>query len=78
MCLHKGAQTKVNVETHLSEEFAANVGIHQASVLSPLLFAIVIDVVTSEIKVCTLHEILYAGDLVLIAETTLELQKKMS
>ena len=40
---------------------------HHSSVLSPLLFAIVIDVVTYEIKECTLREILYADDLVFIA-----------
>ena len=42
-----------------------------------MLFAIVIDVVTSEIKVCTLHEILYADDLFLIAETMAELHKEI-
>ena len=36
--------------------------------MSPLLFAFVIDVVTSEIKKGTLQEILYADDLVLMAE----------
>ena len=30
--------------THLSEEFAANSGVYLGSVLSPLLFAIVINV----------------------------------
>ena len=33
-----------------SEEFDVNVGVHQESVLSPLLFAIIVDVVTKEIK----------------------------
>ena len=46
MSLYKGAKTKVKVGTHLSEEFGVDVGVHQGSVLSPLLFAIVIDVVT--------------------------------
>ena len=50
MSLYKGARTKVKVGTHLSEEFEVNDGIHQGSVLSPLLFAIVIDDVTNEIK----------------------------
>ena len=39
MSLYKGAQTKVKVGTHLCEEFEVNVGVHQGSVLSPLLFA---------------------------------------
>ena len=48
MSLYKGARTKVKVGTHLSEELGVDVGVHQGSVLSPLLFAIVIDVVTNE------------------------------
>ena len=50
MSLYKGVETRVKVGTHLSEEFAVNIGVHQGSVLSPLLFAIVVDVVTNEIK----------------------------
>ena len=66
----------MKVGTHLSEEFAVNIGVHQGSVLSPLLFAIVVDVVTNEIKEGTLQEILYAYDIVLIAETVAEMQEK--
>ena len=39
--LYKGARTKVKVGTHLSEEFEVNIGVHQGSVLSRLLSAIV-------------------------------------
>ena len=49
--LYKGAKTKEKVGTHLCEEFEVNVGVHQGTVLSPLLLlAIVIDVATNEIK----------------------------
>ena len=64
MSLYRGAKTKVKVGTRLSEEFEANVGVHQGSVLSPLLFAIVIDVVMNEIKEGSLQKILYADDLI--------------
>ena len=69
MSLCKGARTKVKVGTHFSEEFEVNAGVHQASVLSPLLFAIVVDVVTNKIKEGMLQEILYADDIVFIAES---------
>ena len=70
--LCKGAEIKVKVETHLSEEFEANAGVHHGSVLSQLLLAIVIDVVTNKIKEGMLQEMLYADDVVLIAETMVE------
>ena len=64
--------------THLSEVFEVNIGVHQGSVLSTLLLTIVIDVATNEIKECTLPEILYVDDLVLIAETMTEVHEKFS
>ena len=73
--LYKEARTKVTVETHLSKELEVNVGVHQGSVLSPLLFAIVVDVVMNEIKDGLLQDILYVDDIVLIAETMAELQE---
>ena len=36
----------VRVDSELSEEFEAKVGMHQGSVLSPFLFADVVDVTT--------------------------------
>ena len=48
--LCKGARTKVKVGTHFAEEFELNFTAHQGSVLSPLLFAIVVDVVMNKIK----------------------------
>ena len=74
--LYKGARTKVKVGTHLSEECEVNVGVQQEAVISPLLFAIVIDVVMNKIKDGILQEILYTYDIVLIAETMAELQEK--
>ena len=75
MSLYEGTKTKVKVGTHLSEEIEVNAGVHQGSVLSPLLIAIVIDVVTNKIKGGTLQEILFVDYLVLIAVTMAELQK---
>ena len=40
MSLYHGAKTKVRVGTQLSEEFLVQVGVHQGSVLLPLVFAI--------------------------------------
>ena len=46
MCLYEGAKTRVRVDSELSEEFEVIVGMCQGSVLSPFLFASVVDVVT--------------------------------
>ena len=69
MSLYEGAKSRVRVGTKLSEAFRVKVGVHQGSVLSPLVFAIVIDVVTENAREGLMSEILYADDLVLISET---------
>ena len=47
----------------------ASVGLHQGSVLSPLVFATVKDVVSSEARSDLPSEFLYADDLVIMAPT---------
>ena len=51
-------------------------GMHQESVLSPFLFAVVVDVVTEFARECALCGLLYADDLVLMSETTEGLRDK--
>ena len=46
MSLYEGAETRVRVDSELSEEFEIKVWMHQGSVLSPFLLALLIDVVT--------------------------------
>ena len=43
MSLYDGAKTRVRVDSELSEEFEVKVGMHQRSVLSLFLFAVVAD-----------------------------------
>ena len=69
MSLFEGAKTRVRVDSELSEEFKVKVGMHQGSVLSPVLFAVVVDVVTEFARECALSELLYANDLVPMSET---------
>ena len=69
-------QTKVEVGSGLFDEFSVNVGVHQGSVLSPLLFAIVVNAVTERVREGLIKEILYADDLVLVGETMKDLSKK--
>ena len=52
------------------------VGVHQGSALSPLLFIIVFEALSREFRSACPRELLYANDLVLIAESMGELIEK--
>ena len=62
----------------LSESVEVKVGLHQGSVLSPLLFAAVMDVVSSEARGGLPFELLYADDLVIMAPTMKQLGRWVS
>ena len=53
----------------LREEFGVRIGVHQGSVLSPLLFIIVLEALSQEFCVGIPWEVLYADDLVVIADS---------
>src|SRR5215470_17330678 len=76
MRLFEGSKTKVRVEEELSDPFEVKVGVHQGSVLSPLLFITVMDVLSTQIRQGLLFELLYADDLVIMADSLEELEKK--
>ena len=44
------------MDSELSEEFVVKVGMHQGSVLSPFLFAVVVDAVTEFARDAVLSE----------------------
>ena len=46
MSLYEGANTRVRVDSEMSEELEVKVRMHHGSVLSPFVFAAVVDVVT--------------------------------
>ena len=51
--------------------------VHQRSVLSPLLFAIVVDVITENVRRGVVNELLYADNLVLMSETMEDLKERL-
>ena len=67
MALYTEACTVVRTDAGQSESFEVEAGLHQGSVLSPLLFAAVMDVVSSEARSGLPSELLYADDLVIMA-----------
>lgn len=73
---YERARTQVWVNGELSDDFPVNVGVHQGSVLSPLLFIKVLEALSREFRSGLPFELLYADDLVLIAEDEREAQEK--
>ena len=53
MSQYVGTKTRVRVGSELSGEFEVKEGMHQGSVLSPFLFAVVVDVVCELARECT-------------------------
>ena len=74
MCLYIGSTSRVCAAGGTSEAFTINVGVHQGSPLSPLLFALVLEEVTREARLGGVKEMLYADDLVLTGETREEVE----
>ena len=50
MSLYHAEKTKVRVGSELSEKILVQVGVHQRSVLSPLLFSIAVDVISENAR----------------------------
>ena len=69
MSLYKEATTKIKVGSGYSDEFPVKVGAHQEFVLSPFLFASVIDVATENVRKRLFYELLQADDLLFISNS---------
>ena len=76
--MYVNTTTAVKTKDGLSEEFGVKVGVHQGSVLSPLLFTIVLEALSREFRVGLPFELLYADDLALLAETETLLMEKVN
>ncbi len=69
MGMYRGARTAVRTNGRGTDEFGVEVGQHQGLVLSPLVFVVVMDVVTAEITDGEKWELVFAGDLATVADT---------
>ena len=66
----------VRVDCEYSNVFSVNVGVHQGSVLSSLLFLIVLEALSREFRTGCPWEFLYADDLAIVAETRDEFKNR--
>ena len=80
MSLYTEACNIVRTDAGLSESFEVKVsnGLHQGSVLSPLLFAAVMDVVSSEARGGLPSELLYSDHQVIMAPTLEQLGRQVA
>jgi len=78
MSMYTGAKTVVRTVYGNSKGFEVKVGTHQGSALSPLLFVIVMEAISRELRVALPWELLYADDLAVITETEEELIKRLN
>ena len=76
--MYNNTRSRVRVNNTYSDEFGVKVGVHQGSVLSPLLFVIVLEALSCEFRTGTPWELLYADDLVISAETEEGLKMKLN
>ena len=76
MEMYTNIETSVKVEYTRSESLYVKVGVHQGSIPSPLLFALVMDEVTNDIREGVVKEMLYADDIVLVGDNWEEVESR--
>ena len=75
--MYEGAEAMVRNTKGKSESFEIRVGLQEGSALSPLLFIIVIDVITDSIRDPRAWEMLFADDLGIVQDTEGKLQEQV-
>ena len=74
--MRKKDMSEVRMGSAYSEEFEVKVGLNQGSVLSPLLFAIIVDGITKNARRNVVNELLYADDHFIMSETVEDLKER--
>ena len=75
--MYSGAMTTVRTVVGETNDFTITVGLHKGSALSPYIFALVIDELTRHMQDEVPWCMLFADDIVLVAETKVEVNAKL-
>ena len=76
--MYHDARSRVRVNDSYSDSLNVKVGVHQGSVLSPLLFVIVLEAISCEFRVGCPWELLYADALVAMSESLEDLKDSLA
>lgn len=75
--LYVNTNSRVKCAAGTSDSFPIQVGVHQGSALSPLLFITIMDTITRDLQNNTPWTLLYADDVMLATNTRKELQEQV-
>ena len=75
--MYAGCETVVRCAAGLTKPFKVMVGLHQGSALSPLLFAVVMDQLTGEVRNEPPWSMMFADDIVLVRESREEIEQDL-
>ena len=75
--MYEESETVVKCAVGTTESFKVKVGLHQGSVLSPFLFAVIMDRLTDEVRRELLWKMLFADDIVICEETRKEVEQRL-
>jgi len=78
LSMYTAAATVARTVYGHSNGFEVKIGMHQGSALSSLLFVTVMEALSAEFRVVLPWQLLYADDLVVIAETEDDLMKRLN
>ena len=75
--MYPDATTEMTTKAGISKPFKVEVGVHQGSVLSPLLFTTVIHHIAQKVETDLPWELFFADDLAIVQETVSKVEDKV-
>ena len=75
--MYEGSKTEVRCAVETTESFEIKFGLHQGSLLSPFLFAVIMDRLTDEVRREPPWTMLFANDIVICEETREAVEQRL-